>query len=136
MGVRNLGGGMENAGGNNGMMMMMVKNNANSNEAAGAASGNSDEDPKEKLRSVMTSIDKTLGLLHQLYLTVSSFNVASQLPLLHRMSVLSLSLSLFPLVVFLISETLAPFFPINFSLISYTLAPSFPISFFIAEILW
>ncbi|KAG5228176.1 RNA polymerase II mediator complex family protein [Salix suchowensis] len=31
-------------------------------------------------------VEKTLGLLHQLYLTVSSFNTASQLPLLQRLN--------------------------------------------------
>jgi hypothetical protein len=40
------------------------------------------DDPKQNLNQVINSIQKTLGLLHQLYLTVSSFNAASQLPLL------------------------------------------------------
>ncbi|KAF8379944.1 hypothetical protein HHK36_027409 [Tetracentron sinense] len=43
------------------------------------------EDQKQNLNQVINSIQKTLGLLHQLYLTVSSFNVASQLPLLQRL---------------------------------------------------
>ncbi|OVA04973.1 Mediator complex [Macleaya cordata] len=44
------------------------------------------DDPKQNLNQVINSIQKTLGLLHQLYLTVSSFNVASQLPLLQRIN--------------------------------------------------
>ncbi|KAL8133206.1 mediator of RNA polymerase II transcription subunit 10b-like [Apium graveolens] len=52
----------------------------------------SSNDPKEKLDQVINSIQKTLGMLHQLYLTVSSFNVASQLPLLQRLNSLVLEL--------------------------------------------
>ncbi|KAG8647719.1 mediator of RNA polymerase II transcription subunit 10b [Manihot esculenta] len=44
------------------------------------------DDPKQNLNQVINSIQKTLGLLHQLYLTVSSFNTASQLPLLQRLN--------------------------------------------------
>ncbi|KAH7560872.1 hypothetical protein ACOSP7_016680 [Xanthoceras sorbifolium] len=44
------------------------------------------DDPKQNLNQVINSIQKTLGLLHQLYLTVSSFNAASQLPLLQRLN--------------------------------------------------
>lgn len=40
------------------------------------------DDPKKNLNQVTNSIQKVLGLLHQLYLTVSSFNASSQLPLL------------------------------------------------------
>jgi mediator of RNA polymerase II transcription subunit 10 len=43
------------------------------------------DDPKQNLNQVIDSIQKTLGQLHQLYLTVSSFNTASQLPLLQRL---------------------------------------------------
>lgn len=43
------------------------------------------DDSKQNLNQVINSIQKTLGLLHQLYLTVSSFNAASQLPLLQRL---------------------------------------------------
>uniref|UniRef100_A0A5B7AFQ6 Mediator of RNA polymerase II transcription subunit 10 n=1 Tax=Davidia involucrata TaxID=16924 RepID=A0A5B7AFQ6_DAVIN len=50
------------------------------------------DDPKQNLNQVINSIQKTLGLLHQLYLTVSSFNVASQLPLLQRLNSLVLEL--------------------------------------------
>ncbi|XP_052209696.1 mediator of RNA polymerase II transcription subunit 10b-like [Diospyros lotus] len=45
-----------------------------------------EDDPKQNLNQVINSIQKTLGLIHQLYLTVSSFNVASQLPLLQRLN--------------------------------------------------
>ncbi|KAG6781230.1 hypothetical protein POTOM_014121 [Populus tomentosa] len=44
------------------------------------------DDPKQNLNQVIDSIQKTLGQLHQLYLTVSSFNTASQLPLLQRLN--------------------------------------------------
>ncbi|KAK3204739.1 hypothetical protein Dsin_018785 [Dipteronia sinensis] len=43
-------------------------------------------DPKQNLNQTIKSVQKTLGLLHQLYLTVSSFNSASQLPLLQRLN--------------------------------------------------
>ncbi|EHA8591112.1 putative Mediator of RNA polymerase II transcription subunit 10b [Cocos nucifera] len=51
----------------------------------GAAAADSADDRSKHLKQVISSIDKTLGLLHQLYLTVSSFSVASQLPLLQRL---------------------------------------------------
>ncbi|KAI5581110.1 hypothetical protein BDE02_08G199300, partial [Populus trichocarpa] len=44
------------------------------------------DDPKQNLNQVIDSIQKTLGQLHQLYLTVSSFNTASQPPLLQRLN--------------------------------------------------
>ncbi|KAL0800068.1 hypothetical protein Bca101_055243 [Brassica carinata] len=44
------------------------------------------EDSKENLNQVINSIQKTLGLLHQLHLTVSSFTPASQLHLLQRLN--------------------------------------------------
>ncbi|XP_073133122.1 mediator of RNA polymerase II transcription subunit 10b-like [Henckelia pumila] len=53
-----------------------------------SAAGIPADDPKQNLTQVINSIQKTLGVLHQLYLTVSSFNVASQLPLLQRMNTL------------------------------------------------
>ncbi|OAY64152.1 mediator of RNA polymerase II transcription subunit 10b isoform X2 [Ananas comosus] len=59
--------------------------NANS---SGAAASDASDDTKQKLVQVTDSIQKTLGLLHQLYLTVSSYNVASQLPLLQRLNAL------------------------------------------------
>ncbi|KAF9596613.1 hypothetical protein IFM89_012736 [Coptis chinensis] len=53
-----------------------------------AESHNNPMNNKTNLNNVINSIDKTLGLLHQLHLTVSSFNVASQLPLLQRVNAL------------------------------------------------
>lgn len=50
------------------------------------------DDPKEDLNQVINSIQKTLGLIHQLYLTVSSFNAGSQLPLLQRLNALVMEL--------------------------------------------
>ncbi|KAK8968978.1 Mediator of RNA polymerase II transcription subunit 10b [Platanthera guangdongensis] len=54
-----------------------------------ANSGSASADPldvhKLNLSQTINSIEKTLGLLHQLNLTVSSFNVAAQLPLLKRL---------------------------------------------------
>uniref|UniRef100_A0A7N0TQY6 Mediator of RNA polymerase II transcription subunit 10 n=1 Tax=Kalanchoe fedtschenkoi TaxID=63787 RepID=A0A7N0TQY6_KALFE len=61
------------------------------NDAAASSAAQTD-DPKQNLNQVINSIQKTLGLLHQLYLTVSSFNVASQLPLLQRLNSLVLEL--------------------------------------------
>lgn len=64
------------ASGGNGM----VSNQTNDTATVAAA-----DDSKQNLNQVINSIQKTLGLLHQLYLTVSSFNAASQLPLLQRL---------------------------------------------------
>ncbi|KAG9142870.1 hypothetical protein Leryth_005615 [Lithospermum erythrorhizon] len=50
------------------------------------------EEAKQNLTQVINSIQKTLAILHQLHLTVSSFNVSSQLPLLQRMNNLVLEL--------------------------------------------
>ncbi|XVF10312.1 hypothetical protein REPUB_Repub07fG0171900 [Reevesia pubescens] len=58
--------------------------NTQTNDTANAMPNN--EDPKQNLNQVINSIQKTIGLLHQLYLTVSSFNAASQLPLLQRLN--------------------------------------------------
>ncbi|PIA57666.1 hypothetical protein AQUCO_00600419v1 [Aquilegia coerulea] len=63
----------------------------NSSASAANANGgitqtNDQDESKQNLNHVINSIDKTLGLLHQLHLTVSSFNVASQLPLLQRVN--------------------------------------------------
>ncbi|KAG6482532.1 mediator of RNA polymerase II transcription subunit 10b-like [Zingiber officinale] len=57
------------------------------NPTSGAASDPAEE-AKQNLNQVINSIDKTLGLLYQLYITVSSFSVASQLPLLQRLNAL------------------------------------------------
>ncbi|XP_040988048.1 mediator of RNA polymerase II transcription subunit 10b-like [Juglans microcarpa x Juglans regia] len=61
-------------------------------QANDTAAVNALDDPKQNLNQVINSIQKTLGLLHQLYLTVSSFNAASQLPLLQRLNSLVMEL--------------------------------------------
>ncbi|XP_021902134.1 mediator of RNA polymerase II transcription subunit 10b [Carica papaya] len=66
----------------------MMNNQANDRGTVTAAT----DDPKQNLNQVINSIQKTLGLLHQLYLTVSSFNAASQLPLLQRLNSLVMEL--------------------------------------------
>ncbi|MCL7028479.1 hypothetical protein MKW94_027914 [Papaver nudicaule] len=48
---------------------------------------NEQDEAKQNLNQVINSIQKVLGLQHQLYLTVSSFNVSSQFPLLERINV-------------------------------------------------
>ncbi|XP_004245099.1 mediator of RNA polymerase II transcription subunit 10b [Solanum lycopersicum] len=60
--------------------------------AVASAAGSPAEESKQNLNQVINSIDKTLGILHQLNLTVSSYNVSSQLPLLQRMNNLVLEL--------------------------------------------
>nr|CAN83497.1 hypothetical protein VITISV_026967 [Vitis vinifera] len=72
--------------GGNGITIPQI--NAAAAAAVAATAGAGSEDPKQNLNQVINSIQKTLGLLHQLYLTVSSFNVASQLPLLQRLNAL------------------------------------------------
>jgi mediator of RNA polymerase II transcription subunit 10 len=64
------------AAGGNGTLISQTNDTAAS---AGA------DDPMQKLNQVSNSIQKTLGLIHQLYLTVSTFNAAFQMPLLQRM---------------------------------------------------
>ncbi|XP_073285486.1 mediator of RNA polymerase II transcription subunit 10b-like [Primulina huaijiensis] len=69
--------------------MIQQSNDLSPMQSSGvSAAGISSDDPKQNLTQVIDSIQKTLGILHQLYLTVSSFNVASQLPLLQRMNTL------------------------------------------------
>ncbi|AAF87025.1 T24P13.4 [Arabidopsis thaliana] len=50
------------------------------------------DDSKENLSQVINSIEKTLGVLHQLHLTVTSFTPASQLHLLQRLNSLVMEL--------------------------------------------
>lgn len=73
-------------GGSSGNGMMAPQANDNATTASVV------DDPKQNLNQVINSIQKTLGLLHQLYLTVSSFNASSQLPLLQRLNTLVLEL--------------------------------------------
>ncbi|KAF3325018.1 mediator of RNA polymerase II transcription subunit 10b-like protein [Carex littledalei] len=56
--------------------------------ASSASLESGGDDAKQNLAQVTESIQKSLGVLHQLYLTVSSYNVSSQLPLLQRLNVL------------------------------------------------
>ncbi|XP_071918622.1 mediator of RNA polymerase II transcription subunit 10b-like [Coffea arabica] len=81
------------SGGGNGMTISQ-SNDASPVEstAMNASTPNPIDDPKHNLTQVINSVQKTLGILHQLYLTVSSFNVASQLPLLQRLNNLVLEL--------------------------------------------
>ncbi|KAL5200855.1 hypothetical protein ABZP36_035209 [Zizania latifolia] len=55
---------------------------------AGAGGERPEDASKQNLAQVTASIQKTLGLLHQLNLNVSSFSSASQLPLLQRLNAL------------------------------------------------
>ncbi|KAF5740397.1 hypothetical protein HS088_TW11G00466 [Tripterygium wilfordii] len=73
------------AGGNvgDGMMASQMKD---------VAAATTADDTKQNLSQVINSIQKTLDLIHQLYLTVSSFNAASQLPLLQRLNNLVMEL--------------------------------------------
>ncbi|GMN31313.1 hypothetical protein TIFTF001_003205 [Ficus carica] len=73
-------------GGSSGNGMMAPQANDNATTASVV------DDPKQNLNQVINSIQKNLGLLHQLYLTVSSFNASSQLPLLQRLNSLVLEL--------------------------------------------
>ncbi|KAI5656262.1 hypothetical protein M9H77_25055 [Catharanthus roseus] len=82
------------SGGGNGMIISQ-SSDASPVDSTATASVNAStpaEDSKQNLNQVINSIQKTLGILHQLYLTVSSFNVASQLPLLQRLNNLVLEL--------------------------------------------
>jgi hypothetical protein len=54
-------------------------------QASGAGGERPEDASKQNLAQVTSSIQKTLGLLHQLNLTVSSFNSASHLSLLQRL---------------------------------------------------
>ncbi|XP_062194157.1 mediator of RNA polymerase II transcription subunit 10b-like [Phragmites australis] len=57
-------------------------------QASGPGGERPEDASRQNLAQVTSSIQKTLGLLHQLNLTVSSFNSASQLPLLQRLNAL------------------------------------------------
>lgn len=66
-------------GGSGGNGMLIPQTNDMSSPASAA------DDSMQKLNQVINSIQKTLGLIHQLYLTVSTYNTAFQMPLLQRM---------------------------------------------------
>ncbi|CAK9169308.1 unnamed protein product [Ilex paraguariensis] len=76
------------SGGGNGIIIPQSNDASPMDSTATTAT----DDPKQNLSQVTDSIQKTLGVIHQLYLTVSSFNVASQLPLLQRLNTLVLEL--------------------------------------------
>ncbi|XP_051132936.1 mediator of RNA polymerase II transcription subunit 10b-like isoform X2 [Andrographis paniculata] len=78
-------------GGGNGIMTSQSTDASPADSSATTAATPID-DSKQNLTQVINSIQKTLGILHQLYLTVSSYNVASQLPLLQRMNNLVMEL--------------------------------------------
>lgn len=68
--------------GDNGMMVPQSQ----TNDPAGATGVDEQEqEQKQNLKQVIDSTEKTLALIHQLYLTVSSFSAGSQLPLLERL---------------------------------------------------
>lgn len=75
-----VGGNGESAGDR----MLSLQTNDTSTEAKGIAA-TADADPMQILNQLINSTQKTFGLNHQLYLTVSSFNTAFQLPLIQRM---------------------------------------------------
>ncbi|KAL2524884.1 Mediator of RNA polymerase II transcription subunit 10b [Abeliophyllum distichum] len=65
---------------------------SNDTPAIAATSSTDTDNSKQNPSQAINSNQKTLGILHQLYLTVSSFNIASQVPLLQRMNNLVLEL--------------------------------------------
>ncbi|KAK4270689.1 hypothetical protein QN277_019467 [Acacia crassicarpa] len=73
-------------GGSVGNGMLIPQTNDTSSPASAA------DDSMQKLNLVINSIKKTLGLIHQLYLTVSTYNPAFQMPLLQRINGLVLEL--------------------------------------------
>ncbi|KAK9926411.1 hypothetical protein M0R45_023643 [Rubus argutus] len=66
--------------GDNGMMVSQSRTND--------ATGVDEQEQKQNLKQVIDSTEKTLALIHQLYLTVSSFSAGSQLPLLESLNAL------------------------------------------------
>ncbi|XP_052727384.1 mediator of RNA polymerase II transcription subunit 10b isoform X2 [Vigna angularis] len=67
-------------GGSGGNGTLISQTNDMTASAAGV------DDSMQKLNQVSNSIQKTLGLIHQLSLTVSTFNAAFQMPLLQRIN--------------------------------------------------
>ncbi|KAL2524894.1 Mediator of RNA polymerase II transcription subunit 10b [Abeliophyllum distichum] len=57
---------------------------SNDTPAIAATASTDTDNSKQNPSQAINSNQKTLGILHQLYLTVSSFNIASQVPLLQR----------------------------------------------------
>ncbi|KAK3129639.1 hypothetical protein QOZ80_6BG0482650 [Eleusine coracana subsp. coracana] len=77
---------MDNAAPNPSAMAAAAAAAGNGVQASGAGGERPEDASKQNLAQVTNSIQRTLGLLHQLNLTVSSFNSASQLPLLQRLN--------------------------------------------------
>ncbi|CAI9764095.1 unnamed protein product [Fraxinus pennsylvanica] len=71
---------------------ILQSNDISPMESSSTAATTPTDDSKQNLTLVTNSIEKTLGILHQLDLTVSSNNVASKLPLLRAMNNLVLEL--------------------------------------------
>ncbi|KAM7491535.1 hypothetical protein LguiA_034456 [Lonicera macranthoides] len=84
------------ASGGNGVTISSRSNDSSPSPATpmeeASSSSSSSKQQQQNLEQVIESIQNTLGLLHQLYLTVSSFNSAAQLPLLQRLNTLVLEL--------------------------------------------
>ncbi|KAK1438564.1 hypothetical protein QVD17_04373 [Tagetes erecta] len=78
----------QNTGGGGNGTLNPQNSDASPAGSTGTSTTSSSDDPKQNLNQVINSIQKTLGTIHQLYLTVSSFNVSSQLPLLQRLNTL------------------------------------------------
>lgn len=76
------------AGGGNGILPSQSTDPSPADPSATTAAGTPIDDSKQNLSQVINSIQKTLGILHQLYLSVSSYNLSSQLALLQRMNFL------------------------------------------------
>lgn len=72
-------------GGGGNSIVMSQSTDASPVDSTATASTPTTDESKQNLNQVINSVQKTLGILHQLYLTVSSFNAASQLPLLQRL---------------------------------------------------
>ncbi|KAJ3692743.1 hypothetical protein LUZ60_011838 [Juncus effusus] len=73
------------AGAGNGGLAAAAAAVASSDPTGGVSSS---DEAKRNLEQVTDSIQKSLGILHQLHLTVSSFNVSSQHSLLERLNTL------------------------------------------------
>ncbi|XP_016434615.2 mediator of RNA polymerase II transcription subunit 10b-like [Nicotiana tabacum] len=69
-----------------------IYNDASPANDTATTAGSPAEDLKQNINESINSIEKTLGILHQLYLTVSSYNVSSQLLLLQCLNNLVLEL--------------------------------------------
>uniref|UniRef100_A0A0E0EU32 Mediator of RNA polymerase II transcription subunit 10 n=1 Tax=Oryza meridionalis TaxID=40149 RepID=A0A0E0EU32_9ORYZ len=78
-------GGMDGGAGTNASGVAAAAAAGNGVQAGGGGE-RAEDASKQNLALMMASIQRTLGLLHQLNLNVSSFSSASQLPLLQRLN--------------------------------------------------